>query len=435
LRANFIYSNLNPCGGGERFTLVTMKAVYEMGLEIDLTTLEQPNLSKLENAFGKDLASIMKKIRKINLLNMFDEQSIRLTLQKTNYDLIINTHGDIDPYYDSSLSAHNMIVYCHYPSAKLFIENDDTDYLRYHLKIDRLQSSTIATNPEVRSQISYKNSNQLMSQIIESPGTEIELNSNDDDKKKYAKWVKKTYDSMIRNSFLITNSNYSKTAIQREYDRDDVIVLSPPVDVDKIISKIKLERRFDLSNYGDENSILVICRIEPSKRIENAIYLAKLLKERKIKTKINIVGSHEPFYQKYYYDLIKLISEYEVSDLVDFHIDASFEELVDLMKKSKIFFHPREGEHFGMSIVEAMSAGLIPIVPAIGGQSEFVPGQYHYKSLDEAVQIVSSILLDMPTEQLVKESNKMRDIAKNFSETNYKRQFQSIVSQLLYVKP
>lgn len=435
MRANFIYSNLNPCGGGERFTLVTMKAVYEMGLEIDLTTLEQPNLSKLENAFGKDLASIMKKIRKINLLNMFDEQSIHLTLQKTNYDLIINTHGDIDPYYDSSLSAHNMIVYCHYPSAKLFIENDDTDYLRYHLKIDRLQSSTIATNPEVRSQISYKNSNQLMSQIIESPGTEIKINSDDDNRKKYAKWVRKTYDSMIRNSFLITNSNYSKTAIQQEYDRDDVIVLSPPVDVDKIISKIKLEKRLDLSNYGDENSILVICRIEPTKRIENAIYLAKLLKERKIKTKINIVGSHEPFYQKYYYDLIKLMSEYDVSDLVDFHIDASFEELVDLMKKSKIFFHPREGEHFGMSIVEAMSAGLIPIVPAIGGQSEFVPGQYHYKSLDEAVQIVSSILLDMPTEQLVKESNKMRDIAKNFSETNYKRQFQSIVSQLLYVKP
>jgi glycosyltransferase involved in cell wall biosynthesis len=274
-----------------------------------------------------------------------------------------------------------------------------------------------------------------MSQIIESPGTEIKLNSNDDNKKKYAQWVRKTYDSMIRNSFSVTNSNYSKTAIQREYDRDDVIVLSPPVDVDKIISKIKLEKRLDLSNYGDENSILVICRIEPSKRIENAIYLAKLLKERKIKTKINIVGSHEPFYQKYYYDLIKLMSEYDVSDLVDFHIDASFEELVDLMKKSKIFFHPREGEHFGMSIVEAMSAGLIPIVPAIGGQSEFVPGQYHYKSLDEAVQIVSSILLDMPTEQLVKESNKMRDIAKNFSETNYKRQFQSIVSQLLYVKP
>ena len=102
-------------------------AVYETGLEMDLTTLEQPNLTKLENIFGKVSASIMKKINSINLLNMFDEQ--------TNYDLIINTHGDLDPYYDPSPNAKNMIVYCHYPSANLFIENDDMDYLKYHLKL------------------------------------------------------------------------------------------------------------------------------------------------------------------------------------------------------------------------------------------------------------------------------------------------------------
>ncbi|HEU5120294.1 MAG TPA: glycosyltransferase [Candidatus Nitrosocosmicus sp.] len=432
MRANFIYSNLNSCGGGERFTLVTMKAVYEMGLEIDLTTLEQPNLSKLENAFGKDLASIMKKIRKINLLNMFDEQSIHHNLQQTNYDLIINTHADIDPYYHPSLNANNMIVYCHYPSAKLFIENEDMDYLTFHLKIDRLQSSSISKSSEVIPQIAYKNPNQLISQIIESPRNEIEMNSQNDNRKEYVKWVKKTYDSMIRNSFLITNSNYSKTAISQEYNRDDTIVLSPPVDVENIISKVKSNQRSDSLNYGDENCILVICRIEPSKRIENVIYLAQLLKERKIKTKINIVGSSEPFYQKYYNDLIKLISDSDVTDMVEFHIDASFEELVDLMKKSKIFFHPREGEHFGMSIVEAMSAGLIPVVPAIGGQTEFVPRQYQYKSLQEAAQIISSMLIDMQREQVTNESNKMIDIAKNFSETNYKRQFQLVVSQLLY---
>jgi hypothetical protein len=28
LRANFVYSNLNPCGGGERFTLVTMEVLF-----------------------------------------------------------------------------------------------------------------------------------------------------------------------------------------------------------------------------------------------------------------------------------------------------------------------------------------------------------------------------------------------------------------------
>ena len=208
--------------------------------------------------------------------------------------------------------------------------------------------------------------------------------------------------------------------------------MSPPVPVDTIISKVKLNQRSDSLNYNDERYILVICRIEPSKRIENVIYLAKLLKERKIKSRINIVGSLEPFYQKYSDDLIELISDYNVSDVIEFHIDASFENLMELMKKSKIFFHPREGEHFGMSIVEAMSAGLIPVVPSTGGQSEFVPRQYQYRSLEEAFQIISSLLIDIPREQMTKESNRMSKIAKNFSETNYKKQFQLIVGQLLY---
>lgn len=406
-----------------------MEAVFEMGLEIDLTTLEQPNLSKLENAFGKDLASVLKKINKINLLDMFDEQSIHLNLKQGNYDLIINTHGDIDPYYDSSLNANNTIVYCHYPSAKLFLENEDTEYLTYHLKIDRLHPRSMY-NSGLISQIAYKNPNQLMSQIVESTGTESKMNNHNDNKKEYVKWVKNTYDSMVRNAFLITNSNYSKAAIIREYNKNDVIVLSPPVSVDTIISKVKLNQRSYSLNEKDENNILVIGRIEPSKRIEKAIYLAKLLKERKIKSKINIVGSFEPFYQKYYDHLIKLISEYNVSDIVETHIDTSFEDLIGLMKKSKIFFHPREGEHFGMSIVEAMSAGLIPVVPAIGGQSEFVPSQFQYRSLEDAIQIISA-LTTMPREQMAKESNRMSNIAKNFSETNYKRRFQLIVDQLL----
>ncbi len=190
MRANFVYSNLNPCGGGERFTLVTMEAVYEMGLEIDLTTLEQPNLSKLENAFGKDLVLIMRKVNKINLLNMFDEQSIHLNLQQANYDLIINTHGDIDPCYDPSLNANKMIVYCHYPSAKIFLENEDIEYLTYHLKIDRLHPPSMSKSGVI-SQISYKNPNQLISQIVGSTGAEFKMNDHRYNRKEYEKWAKK----------------------------------------------------------------------------------------------------------------------------------------------------------------------------------------------------------------------------------------------------
>ena len=70
-------------------------------------------------------------------------------------------------------------------------------------------------------------------------------------------------------------------------------------------------------------------------------------------------------------------------------IDASLEKLLSLLKISKIFFHPRSGEHFGMSIVEAMSSGLISIVTDEGGQTEFVPTKYQYHKIEQAVDIVN----------------------------------------------
>jgi glycosyltransferase involved in cell wall biosynthesis len=424
LKANFIYSNLNPCGGGERFTLVTMKAVAEMGIDVDLTTLENPDLSKLENAFGKDLTSIMKQVRKINVLQMFNEQSIDRNITDNNYDVIINTHGDIDPYYSPQLSKAIVITYCHYPSAKLFIENKDSNYFEYHLKVNRMHPSSLTSN--IGSVINSDHSISYLSSVDKRTVSES-TNNTLEKKNYYIKWVKETYDKMIRNSFLITNSQYSRKAIIEAYGIDETIVLSPPVAVNNIRNSLGFSLHSKISSEPRNNLVLVICRIEPSKRIENAIYLAKLLKEKKIEVKMIIVGSLDPFYQKYYEDLKRLIIDKDVSGIVTFKINASSEELIELMKQSKVYFHPREGEHFGISIVEAMSAGLVPVVPSIGGPSEFVPIEYQYNSLEQASQIVASAL-----DVAGKERQRISNSVMRFSETNYKRQFQLIISKLIY---
>ena len=135
MKANIIYSDLNPCEGGERLTLVTMRAILEMGIDIDLTTLEKPNTTKLENAYGKSIASVIKNIKKVNILKLLEEQSISNAIGK-EYDIIINTHGDIVPYYNKSLSKNNAITYCHFPSAKFFIQSEDKAYLEKHLKLE-----------------------------------------------------------------------------------------------------------------------------------------------------------------------------------------------------------------------------------------------------------------------------------------------------------
>jgi glycosyltransferase involved in cell wall biosynthesis len=68
---------------------------------------------------------------------------------------------------------------------------------------------------------------------------------------------------------------------------------------------------------------------------------------------------------------------------VRFHFNAKFEELRDLYQQAAIYWHatgagtdalehPELQEHFGITTVEAMSAGAVPIVIASGGQTEIV---------------------------------------------------------------
>jgi alpha-1,2-mannosyltransferase len=70
---------------------------------------------------------------------------------------------------------------------------------------------------------------------------------------------------------------------------------------------------------------------------------------------------------------------------------------------------------------------LIAVVPITGGQTEFVPTIYQYDSLEQASQVVASAL-DVADE----ERQRISDSVKRFSEINYKRQFQLLISKLIY---
>ena len=363
MRANFICSDLNPCGGGERFTLVTMQAVLEMGIEIDLTTLEAPNTAKLENAYGRDLASVIDRVRKTNVLQVFDEQSISDNFEENGYDLVVNTHGDIDPYYNDSISKSNAITYCHFPSAKFFIQWEDKTYLEKHLKIGRMnRSDTVTTTTTTTADAHNERTGKYPISQDTSP-----INF---DRENYLKWLRDAYDNLIKNSTILTNSQYSRKAILDTYGIDNAIVLSPPVEVEIFrrvaLSSIASSHSFD--NDERDDIILVVSRIDPAKNIDYVISFAKILKENRIGKGMIIAGSLDPYFYGYYSKINKTVMDLDLDDYVTFETDASLDRLLLIMGKCKAYFHPRSGEHFGMSIVEAMSAGLIPVVPDIGGQ-------------------------------------------------------------------
>ena len=408
MKANFVHSDLNPCGGGERLTLLTMQAVLDMGFDIELTTLDMPDFNKLENAFGENIAFAIKRVKKINLLQIFDEQSIRNNIEKNGYDLIINTHGDIAPYYSNCLSKNNAITYCHFPSAKFFIQSEDKTYLERHLKINR---TAVTAN---------------INTMVDKSSSGVKDNDSFN-LSKYLKWLKDVYENMIKNSTLLTNSEYSRRAISEAFDLDHIIVLSPPVDTDTFRNSVLLSRspKEDCDDKRDD-FIVVVSRIDSSKRIEHAVKFAKLLKENNIGKGMIIAGNLDPYNYDYYLYLKRMIVDEGLQDYVNFEIDASFDKLISILKKSKVYFHPRSGEHFGMSIVEAMSAGLIPIVSDIGGQTEFVPSKYHFHTLEQATLIASNAFNEPYSERI-----KISDSVSKFSISNYIMNFQKVVNEML----
>jgi glycosyltransferase involved in cell wall biosynthesis len=68
---------------------------------------------------------------------------------------------------------------------------------------------------------------------------------------------------------------------------------------------------------------------------------------------------------------------------VTFHFDAALDELRELYRRAAVYWHatgfglaaeehPAGHEHFGITTVEAMSAGAVPVVHNSGGQREVV---------------------------------------------------------------
>ena len=55
-------------------------------------------------------------------------------------------------------------------------------------------------------------------------------------------------------------------------------------------------------------------------------------------------------------------------------INESREAIIETMKESKVAIHTMKEEHFGISVVEMMSAGLVTIAHASGGPQHDIIG-------------------------------------------------------------
>jgi glycosyltransferase involved in cell wall biosynthesis len=372
LIANIVHISLNARGGGERLAVATIKAISSMGIDVELSTIEKPDMALIHDAYGTEIGGDVKKIRTLNILQRYSSRG---------YSITVNTHGDMLPFYHKGFTKKNAITYCHYPIASYLIDCGDPDYLGV------LQNMCLLG---------------MLPQVQD----------------RYYEAARSAYVKMISNSTVLTNSEFSRNAILKTFDVDST-VLHPPVDVD-------IFRKACLASSIRDDSTLVISRFHPTKKIENAIRLAKLLRQYEVGTCMNIVGNMSPDGIGYLNYLRDLVRNYGLEDFVRFEINVRFDRLLDLMRKSKVYIHPLPGEPFGISTVEAMSAGMIPVVPDIGGHTEFVRAKYQFHTFGEGVQAVAAALAAPASERI-----QLSHSTQKYSVTNYVKRFQQILMQVM----
>lgn len=232
---------------------------------------------------------------------------------------------------------------------------------------------------------------------------------------------------LFRIDHIICNSEFTKKIIDFEYGVDSVVVY-PPVDVEKIKTRRK------------ENLIVYIGRFSKLVQVKGHDTLIDGFKTflssgDMSDWKLVFAGGSEVGTGDYLNNLRKTAKDLPI----EFMENVKYSDLCSLYGSAKFFWsasgfgvdkdnYPEKMEHFGISTVEAMAGGAVPIVFRGGGQSEIVT-----EGVDGFLWDIPSELVEK-TKELIKDKHRYRVVSNNarlnaakFSDNQFENKFRTLL--------
>jgi glycosyltransferase involved in cell wall biosynthesis len=189
---------------------------------------------------------------------------------------------------------------------------------------------------------------------------------------------------LTRFQAIVCNSHFTKDHLDPRVGKR-ARVIYPPVEPIKAAGNIK------------KNVILSVGRFHPNKKQDVLIdILQKAMNAKRLSGfELRLAGGLQPADSRYFESLRRKAKGLPVR----FFANCSFDTLTRLYNDSLIYWHaagfgqrqPEHMEHFGISTVEAMSAGCIPVVFNGGGQPEIVK-THLWASPDECLEMTEHII-------------------------------------------
>jgi glycosyltransferase involved in cell wall biosynthesis len=390
LKAAIYDPYLDTLGGGERYCLTVAEILAKNGYQVDIFwSGSQDILSKAEIRFNLDFSKISclpdifglasQKIELIDEdnLNLIHSQNLphQNTLQKIN--------KFIQKY--QTLSKYDLVFY---------LSDGSLPFL-------------FAKKNFLHVQVPFINRENIKEKIVDT----------------------------FKNIFIhqvICNSHFTAKFLTK-FPENKIKVLYPPVDVEK----------FSISEKK-ENIILSVGRFDNilnAKRQDILIEAFQKIVEQQptLNWKLVLMGGsrEEPKDNHYLIHLQHLAQNLPI----EFIVNPNFDKLKDIYSKAKIYWHaagygvdeylhPEETEHFGMSVVEAMASGVVPMVVTKGGLTEIVTDNqngYTWQTLDELV--AKTQLLLITPEDLQKLSLEAKNSSQSFSKEKFASQLLDLIKK------
>jgi glycosyltransferase involved in cell wall biosynthesis len=237
---------------------------------------------------------------------------------------------------------------------------------------------------------------------------------------------------------IISISEYTAKWVKRLWGKESAI-LFPPVDTESFVS---------IENTAKEKIILSVGRFFPEhhnkKQYELVMTFIKMLNDYPLDMegyRLYLAGgvADRAEHRKYVENIRKISQGYPVKIIEN----ISFDGLASLFKKASIFWHaaglgededshPEKFEHFGITTVEAMSAGCIPVVINKGGQKEIIKDGvdgFFFESLEELLKITIDIIRGKVDSGLIRRNAVIN--CQRFSNKRFEKDLLTIINEVL----
>lgn len=229
----------------------------------------------------------------------------------------------------------------------------------------------------------------------------------------------------------LANSEFTRRWTQRRW-RADCQVIFPPVNI-------------DFESAKKSNHILSVGRFAASGTGKKQLEMIEAFRSLKASTSLDwsydCVGASGPSEEEQAFLAKVRRAAAETGANVSADVDRG--QLLNLYQRAKIFWHatgmgideslnPEKLEHFGMTTVEAMAAGCVPVVINKGGQSEIVEhgtSGFLWDTLEEWQRYTAQLMRDPALVERM--SRAAKDRARLFSRHMFIERFRTALSPLI----